>query len=318
MEKKGNQYRVQNAIEAMKNLVRAYFHEANWFHEGSIPTMEEYMRIALVTSGYYMLTTMSFIGMGEIVTKEAFDWVISDPKIITASAVICRLMDDISSHKFEQKRGHVASGIECYMKQYGASEEEAYDEFQKQVVDAWRDINEEFLRPTVVPMPLLMRVLNLSRVMDVIYTGGDGYTHVGKVMKNNVASLLIHPIPRFPNPKIVLANFHPNIWGDQFITCTPEDYVTRACKEEQIEDLKKEVKRELTVVVVANPSQLLNFIDAYHFEQEIEEALQQICNSFHDCNDMDGDLYNIALGFRLLRQQGYSISCCILNKFTDE
>ncbi|WKA11671.1 hypothetical protein VitviT2T_029147 [Vitis vinifera] len=156
--------------------------------------MEEYMRIALVTSGYYMLTTMSFIGMGEIVTKEAFDWVISDPKIITASAVICRLMDDISSHKFEQKRGHVASGIECYMKQYGASEEEAYDEFQKQVVDAWRDINEEFLRPTVVPMPLLMRVLNLSRVMDVIYTGGDGYTHVGKVMKNNVASLLIHPI----------------------------------------------------------------------------------------------------------------------------
>ena len=61
--------------------------------------MEEYMRIALVTSGYCMLTTMSFIGMGEIVTKEAFDWVISDPNIITASAVICRLMDAISSHK---------------------------------------------------------------------------------------------------------------------------------------------------------------------------------------------------------------------------
>ncbi|KAJ9676241.1 hypothetical protein PVL29_024976 [Vitis rotundifolia] len=169
MEKDGNQYRVQYAIEA--------------FHEGCIPTMEEYMRIALVTSGYYMLTTMSFIGMGEIVTKEAFDWVISDTKIITASAVICRLMDDISSHNC----------IECYMKQYGASEEEVYDKFQKQVVDAWNDIN-EFLRPTAVPTPLLMRALNLSRVIDLIYTGEDGYTHVGKVMKNNVASLLIHPI----------------------------------------------------------------------------------------------------------------------------
>ncbi|KAL6315893.1 hypothetical protein AAG906_013237 [Vitis piasezkii] len=105
MEKEGNQYRVRHrssrtfCIDFMKNLVRAYFHEAKWFHEGSIPTMEEYMRIALVTSGYYMLTTMSFIGMGEIVTKEAFDGVISDPKIITASAVICRLMDDISSYK---------------------------------------------------------------------------------------------------------------------------------------------------------------------------------------------------------------------------
>ena len=48
---------------------------------------------------------------------------------------------------------------------------------------------------------------------------------------------------------------------------------------------------------------------AYHFEQEIEEALQHIYNTFHDLNDMDGDLHKIALGFRLLRQQGYNISC---------
>ncbi|WKA11651.1 hypothetical protein VitviT2T_029130 [Vitis vinifera] len=194
MEKEGNQYRVQYAIEAMKNQARAYFHEAKWLHEGRIPTVEEYMSVAQVSSGDSMLTITSFIGMGKIVTKEAFDWVITNPKIVTASSVISRLMDDITSHKFEQKRGHVASGVECYMKQYGASEEEVYDKFQKQVEDACKDINEEFLRPTAVPMPLLMRVLNLSRVMYVIYTGGDGYTHVGKVMKNNVASLLIHPI----------------------------------------------------------------------------------------------------------------------------
>ena len=90
---------------------------------------------------------------------------------------------------------------------------------------------------------------------------------------------------------------------------------TRACKEKQVEDLKEEVRREL-MAAADNPSQLLNFIDAvqrlgvaYHFEQEIEEALQHIYNSFHDLNDIDGDLYNVALGFRLLRQQGYSISC---------
>ena len=66
----------------------------------------------------------------------------------------------------------------------------------------------------------------------------------------------------------------------------------------------------------SSPSQLLNFIDAvqrlgvaYHFEGEIEEALQQIYGTFHDGNDMDGDLYNIALRFQLLRQQGYNISC---------
>ena len=65
----------------MKNQVRAYFYEGKCFHEGHKPTIEEYM------------------SMGEILTKEAFDWVISDPKIITTSTVIGRLMDDINSHK---------------------------------------------------------------------------------------------------------------------------------------------------------------------------------------------------------------------------
>jgi hypothetical protein len=64
-----------------------------------------------------------------------------------------------------------------------------------QVVNAWKDINEECLKPTAVPTPLLERILNLSRVIDVIYKEEDGYTHVGKVMKNNVASLLINSVP---------------------------------------------------------------------------------------------------------------------------
>nr|ADR74194.1 (E)-beta-caryophyllene synthase [Vitis vinifera] len=194
MEKERHQYRVHYAIDAMKNQVRAYFAEAKWFHEQHIPTMEEYMSVALLSSGYSLLATSSFIGMGEIVSKEAFDWVISDPKIIRASTVIARFMDDMTSHKFEQERGHVASGIECYMKQCGVSEEQAYKEFHNQIVNAWLDINQECLKPTAVPMPLLTRVLNLSRVMDVIYKEGDGYTHVGKVMKDNIGSVLIDPI----------------------------------------------------------------------------------------------------------------------------
>ena len=102
--------------------------------------------------------------------------------------------------QFEQKRGHVASGVECYMKQYDVSEEVVCDKFRKEIANAWKDINKAFIRPTDVPTPLLNRVLNLSRAMDVLhkgedgYTFVDGYTHVGKVMKNNVISLLIDPI----------------------------------------------------------------------------------------------------------------------------
>nr|POE69930.1 (-)-germacrene d synthase [Quercus suber] len=195
LAKKERSYRVSYAKDAMKRLVRAYFDEAKWFYQNYIPTMEEYMHVALKSSGYPMLTAISFLGMGDIVTEEAFDWIFSNPKIITASSVIGRLVDDMKSHKFEQERGHAPSTVECCMKQHGVSEQVVHDEFNRQVANAWKDINEECIRPTVVPMPLLMRVLNLTQVVDVIYKEGDSYTHVGKEMKDNVASVLIDLIP---------------------------------------------------------------------------------------------------------------------------
>ncbi|XP_040988312.1 (-)-germacrene D synthase-like [Juglans microcarpa x Juglans regia] len=192
---KEKSYRVHYAIEAMKNQVRAYHHEAKWFHQKSIPTMDEYMPPALVSSGYPMLATTSLVGMGELVTKDSFEWLFSGPKIVTASTMVARLLNDIVSHKFEQKRGHVASAVECYMSQHGVTEEEAAHELRKQVTDAWEDINKECLYPTEVPMPILMRVLNLARVCDVVYKDEDGYTHGGIVLKDFVASLMVDPVP---------------------------------------------------------------------------------------------------------------------------
>nr|AEP17005.1 (E)-beta-caryophyllene synthase [Vitis vinifera] len=195
MAREGRSYRLYYAKEAMKNQVRAYYEEAKWPQVQQIPTMEEYMPVALVTSAYSMLATTSFVGMGDALTKETLDWIFSEPKIVRASAIVCRLMDDMVPHKFEQKRGHVASAVECYMKQHGASEQETHNEFNKQVRDAWKDINEECLIPTAVPMPILMRVLNLARVIDVIYKNEDGYTHSGTVLKDFVTSMLIDPVP---------------------------------------------------------------------------------------------------------------------------
>ncbi|CAL5361993.1 unnamed protein product [Camellia sinensis] len=169
MARKGRSYRIHYAKSAMKNLVRAYFEEAKWFHQGYVPSIEEYMRVALVTCGYTMLATTSFVGMGEVVSKEAFGWVSGDPLIVQASSVVNGLMDDMVSHEFEQQRGHVVSAVECYMKQYGASEEEVLFEFRNQVTNAWKDINQECLRPTTILMPLLLRVVNLARLMDVLY-----------------------------------------------------------------------------------------------------------------------------------------------------
>ena len=83
----------------------------------------------------------------------------------------------------------------------------------------------------------------------------------------------------------------------------------------EVEELKEKVRREL-LASAGHLSQLLGLIDAlqrlgvaYNFEREIEEALEHIYATYNDNNDVDDDLYNVSLSFRLLRQQGFKISC---------
>ena len=84
----------------MKNAARAFFEEARWLHQAYTPCLDEYLHVSLVSTCYPMLTTASFVGMGDsVITKEVFEWMVNDPKIVRASTTICRLMDDIVSHK---------------------------------------------------------------------------------------------------------------------------------------------------------------------------------------------------------------------------
>lgn len=86
----------------MQQIVRAYFDEAIWYNEGYVPTMEEYLKVALISCGYIMLATTSFVGMGESATKQAFDWVSNNPLMVEASSVLNRLTDDMVGHEVIQ------------------------------------------------------------------------------------------------------------------------------------------------------------------------------------------------------------------------
>ena len=75
--------------------------------------------------------------------------------------------------------------------------------------------------------------------------------------------------------------------------------ITLAHKEQQLEDLKEEVRREL-IAAASNPSKQLKFIDAiqrlgvaYHFENEIEQALQSTYDNYHGIADINDDLYDL-------------------------
>nr|AIO10966.1 TPS03 [Liquidambar formosana]AMD82311.1 alpha, beta-caryophyllene synthase [Liquidambar formosana] len=191
----GRSYRLYYAKEAMKILVRAYFIEANWFHTGYMPTFEEFLGVSIRSSGYPMLVVQSLLGIGEAATKEAFDWAITIPKIVRSTALVARLIDDIHTYKDEQERGDSPSGVHCYMKDYGVSEQEACKKIKEMVEIAWKDINEEIQKPNRLDLQLLLPSLNLARMMEVLYQDGDGYTNSTGRTKERIASLLTDPIP---------------------------------------------------------------------------------------------------------------------------
>ncbi|XP_070032975.1 5-epi-aristolochene synthase-like [Nicotiana tomentosiformis] len=181
-------------VSQVKELVRNYNIEAKWFIEGYKPHFSEYLSNGLATSPYYSCPTTCYLGMKSI-TEQDFEWLAKNPKIFEASALLCRVIDDIATYEVEKSRGQIATGIECYMRDYGVLTEEAMTKFQEMVDAAWKDVNEGILRPTPVSMELLYRILNFARIVDFTYKNNqDGYTNPEKVLKPHIITLLVESI----------------------------------------------------------------------------------------------------------------------------
>ncbi|KAL1535653.1 (-)-5-epieremophilene synthase STPS3-like [Salvia divinorum] len=189
LAKEGRSYASYYAIEGLKELVRCYFEEAKWFKEGNLPSFEEYLKLGQITSTYNYLVPSSFLGA----RKEDFEWLSEKPKILVATLIIGRLLDDIGSYKFETERGEVAIGVESYMKENGVTKEEAMAKFMELSTNAWLDSNEEMLRPSCYESrDLLTRILNFDRVTYVAYKDKeDGYTQPEKVLKPHIVAMLV-------------------------------------------------------------------------------------------------------------------------------
>ncbi|KAH9651281.1 alpha-humulene/(-)-(E)-beta-caryophyllene synthase [Citrus sinensis] len=182
-------------ISQFQELVMKYFCEAKWLNEGYVPSMDEYKSVSLRSIDFLPIAVASFIFMGDIASREIFEWEMSNPDIIIAAETIIRFLDDIAGHKFEQKREHNPSAVECYKNQHGVSEEEAVKALSLAVANSWKVINEELLlNPTAIPLPLLQVIFDLSCSADFMYGDAqDRLTH-STMMKDQVELVLRDPI----------------------------------------------------------------------------------------------------------------------------
>ncbi|KAJ4713440.1 Valencene synthase [Melia azedarach] len=69
LAKEGRSYCIPYAKDAEHKVIETYFVQAKWFNEGYVPSMEEYMPVALISCAYTLVITISFLGMGDIATR---------------------------------------------------------------------------------------------------------------------------------------------------------------------------------------------------------------------------------------------------------
>ncbi|KAF5764308.1 putative alpha-isocomene synthase [Helianthus annuus] len=192
--KMGQAHHLNYIREAMMEYIGCYMKEARWANAWYIPTVEEHKEVTTVSSGYKFTLIASFAAMGDVITDETFKWALTMPPLARSCCVLCRVMDDIVTHKEEQERMHVASGIQCYMKEHDVTEQHVYDLFNEKVEEAWKEMNLESLRCKDVEMPVIMRVINLARAVDVLYKNKDHYTHVDEELISHINSLVVDAI----------------------------------------------------------------------------------------------------------------------------
>nr|A0A0D4D912.1 RecName: Full=Sesquiterpene synthase TPS3; AltName: Full=Germacrene A synthase; AltName: Full=Terpene synthase 3; Short=XsTPS3 [Xanthium strumarium]AJT60315.1 germacrene A synthase [Xanthium strumarium] len=195
LAKEGRLKSVIASKEAFQDIARGYIEEAEWTNSGYVASFPEYMKNGLITSAYNVISKSALVGMGEVVSADALAWYESHPKILQASELISRLQDDVMTYQFERERGQSATGVDSYIKTYGVSEKEAIEELKKMIENAWKDINEGCLKPREVSMDLLAPILNLARMIDVVYRYDDGFTFPGKTLKEYITLLFVDSLP---------------------------------------------------------------------------------------------------------------------------
>ncbi|KAL2326325.1 hypothetical protein Fmac_025383 [Flemingia macrophylla] len=144
-----------------------------------------------------------------------------------------------------------------------------------------------------------------------------------------MSSLLVFANEGRPNSNFTrrTANYSPNIWQDYFLSYA-DNSEEADNQNKQIQLLKENVRKVLVSPIDNNFSFKLNFVDSiqrlgvsYHFKHEIDEVLNQIYLISTKDNNIIAhidDLQQLALLFRLLRQQGYRISADVFYKCKDQ
>lgn len=73
--------------------------EAQWFDSGKVPKANEYLENGIISSGVHIVLVHVFFLLGIGLTDQTVELIDNSPSIISSTATILRLWDDLGSAK---------------------------------------------------------------------------------------------------------------------------------------------------------------------------------------------------------------------------
>ncbi|XP_065878824.1 probable terpene synthase 13 [Euphorbia lathyris] len=156
------------------SLCKAFLVEARWFHTSNIPSAEEYLENGIMSAGVHVVLVHLFFLLGEGINNESVEFIEGNPGIISSTAKILRLWDDLGFAKDENQEGKDGSYVEYYMKEHQeSSRENAKKHVLHMISDTWKQLNQECLFNNPFSPTLTKACLNVARMVPIMYNYDD-------------------------------------------------------------------------------------------------------------------------------------------------
>ncbi|RDX65003.1 Tricyclene synthase TPS4, chloroplastic, partial [Mucuna pruriens] len=142
------------------DMLKAFLQEAKWCRDKHMPIFDDYLNNAWVSISGVVIRTHYFL-LNQSIPKEALD---------------------------------IKLDIVCYMRESGASEEDAYKHIHSLVNETWKKMNKDRVTYSPFPKHFVETAINVARISQYTYPYGDGHGAPDSTAKNRILPSIIEPI----------------------------------------------------------------------------------------------------------------------------
>ncbi|XP_056689744.1 alpha-farnesene synthase isoform X2 [Spinacia oleracea] len=176
------------------DFCKALLLEAWWDKKRCIPSLEDYLSSAWITSSGPLLSLVALLCTTDGKPEELYEKWEDNQDLIYYTSLVIRLLNDQGTSAAELERGDAHSSILCYMEEASVTEAIAREHMKDIIDSAWSKINMELLNAKTEQQTFVNLVINTARVCHFIYQKGDGFSVQDGDTKKKIKRLLIEPI----------------------------------------------------------------------------------------------------------------------------